>query len=177
MVLDLLKKHRKIVFYILFTIAVLLLVYKCGRDTADREIQYKEKIVYKDSIKEVEKVSKEIEQRLKIQSETIEKLKKEIKKAKGKTIEVPTICEPIVKFKDSIINKQDTLIIYQDSLIKGKDSIIYLDRKVIEYQDKIINIAPKPKRWGIGLQGGYGANKDGLSPFIGVGVSYDIISF
>lgn len=35
----------------------------------------------------------------------------------------------------------------------------------------------KPNRWGVGIQVGYGASKDGLSPYIGVGVQYNIITF
>lgn len=40
---------------------------------------------------------------------------------------------------------------------------------------------PRPKRWGIGLQVGYGATLNGnvvqTSPYIGIGVSYNLISF
>lgn len=36
---------------------------------------------------------------------------------------------------------------------------------------------PKPKRVGVGLIGGYGITQTGLSPFIGVGVSYNLINF
>ena len=32
-------------------------------------------------------------------------------------------------------------------------------------------------RWGLGIQAGYGASKDGLSPYIGVGVSYNVLSW
>lgn len=35
----------------------------------------------------------------------------------------------------------------------------------------------KDKRWHIGVSAGYGANKQGLSPFVGVGVTYSIFSF
>lgn len=30
----------------------------------------------------------------------------------------------------------------------------------------------EPSRWSVGLQGGVGASKDGLSPYVGVGVQY-----
>lgn len=36
---------------------------------------------------------------------------------------------------------------------------------------------PNPKRWGIGIQAGYGASEDGLSPYIGIGVTYSLIRF
>lgn len=38
-------------------------------------------------------------------------------------------------------------------------------------------IKQKPSRWGLGVQVGYGASKDGLSPYVGVGVQYNILSF
>jgi hypothetical protein len=31
------------------------------------------------------------------------------------------------------------------------------------------------RKWGIGAMGGYGATKEGLSPFIGIGVYYKIL--
>jgi hypothetical protein len=31
------------------------------------------------------------------------------------------------------------------------------------------------RKWGIGVMGGYGATKEGLSPFIGVGIYYKIL--
>lgn len=33
------------------------------------------------------------------------------------------------------------------------------------------------KKWGIGIQAGYGASEDGLSPYIGIGVTYSLIRF
>ena len=41
-----------------------------------------------------------------------------------------------------------------------------------------VRIKEKVKtRWGIGVQAGYGVSKSGLSPYIGVGVSYNLFSF
>lgn len=36
---------------------------------------------------------------------------------------------------------------------------------------------PVRKRWGVGVTGGWGFGKDGLTPFVGVGVSYNLINF
>lgn len=36
-------------------------------------------------------------------------------------------------------------------------------------------IQDKPKRWGIGIQGGVGFGKGGFTPYIGIGVQYNII--
>lgn len=36
---------------------------------------------------------------------------------------------------------------------------------------------PERRRWGIGVQAGYGIGKGGLSPYVGVGVSYNLAGF
>jgi opacity protein-like surface antigen len=36
-------------------------------------------------------------------------------------------------------------------------------------------IQDKPKRWGIGIHGGVGISKGGFTPYIGIGVQYNII--
>ena len=50
-----------------------------------------------------------------------------------------------------------------------------------EYITKEIKTVTKPKRWGIGLQAGYGVtisnNQIKPAPYIGVGLSYSLISF
>lgn len=35
----------------------------------------------------------------------------------------------------------------------------------------------KDRRWGIGVQAGFGASMDGLTPYVGVGVSYSLARF
>lgn len=32
-------------------------------------------------------------------------------------------------------------------------------------------------RWGLGVQAGYGVSKDGLSPYVGIGISYNIFTW
>lgn len=70
--------------------------------------------------------------------------------------------------------------IYEDSLYKAFVSgyrqsldslIIYSPKEVVT----ITNI--KPKRWGVGIQVGYGFTPKGAHPYIGVGISYNIFSF
>lgn len=38
-------------------------------------------------------------------------------------------------------------------------------------------VREKPKKWGIGIQAGYGIGRNGLQPYVGVGVSYNLIRF
>ena len=139
-------------YWVLIVVLVALSFYHCGRKDVKETIKKEQVVVYKDSIRTFYKNTKEIEERVKTQQELTTKLKEEVTTLKGKPINTPKECEPIVKYKDSIISKLDTIIIRQDSVIKGKDSIIYLDRKVIEYKDKIIEKQPKK---GLGFKVGF----------------------
>lgn len=47
-------------------------------------------------------------------------------------------------------------------------------RTIYQTQEKVVKIRNK---WGLGVQVGYGASKHGLSPYIGVGISYNIITW
>ena len=46
-----------------------------------------------------------------------------------------------------------------------------------EYIHETQTILLKPRKWSVGIQAGYGAGKDGLTPYLGVGVSYTLFSF
>ena len=71
--------------------------------------------------------------------------------------------------------------VYEDSLYRAwvsgyearLDSIdVYSRTQTITIVEK-----SKPKRWGLGVQAGVGANHKGFTPYVGVGVSYNLISF
>lgn len=71
--------------------------------------------------------------------------------------------------------------VYADSLYRAYvsgyrprlDSIfVYPRHEVITVMRQV-----KPKRWGIGLQAGYGMGCGGIGPYIGIGVSYDLWNF
>lgn len=47
----------------------------------------------------------------------------------------------------------------------------------VEVYNRTTTIAKKPNRWGLGVQVGYGMSREGVSPYIGVGVSYNLITF
>lgn len=71
--------------------------------------------------------------------------------------------------------------VYSDSLYKAWVSGYQpaLDSLDVYYKEYHITktIIEKPKKWHVGLQGGYGISKDGLTPYIGVGLSYSLLSF
>ena len=54
---------------------------------------------------------------------------------------------------------------------------IEIYRKTIEIEKKIYYPKLYKPHWSVGMVGGYGATSTGLSPFIGIGITYNIISF
>lgn len=64
--------------------------------------------------------------------------------------------------------------IYASGINPQVDSVThYRTERVINH---IVPVKVNPK-WGIGVQGGVGFGKDGLTPYVGVGVSYNILSW
>lgn len=62
---------------------------------------------------------------------------------------------------------------------KGKLVLDISDKNpytVTKSQRSYINL-PKQKKWGLGINAGYGISKNGLSPYIGLGVNYNLINF
>lgn len=55
------------------------------------------------------------------------------------------------------------------------DSIDVYNREVFVSRDRAVYV--QPGRWSVGVQAGVGVAKDGLSPYIGVGVQYRLFSF
>lgn len=43
------------------------------------------------------------------------------------------------------------------------------------YVTRTVQAQSKPRRWGVGVNAGYGATKDGLTPYVGVGISYSLV--
>lgn len=79
-------------------------------------------------------------------------------------------------YKDTITNNDnDTAIV--NSYISGyKAKLDSLD-VIFKHTDKVIIRYNKPKKFGLSLFGGYGVGSGGVSPIIGVGISYSFISF
>lgn len=113
--------------------------------------------------------------------------------------EKPVYRTEYVFVRDSVrVQVHDTLYIslprqmrvYQDSLYRAEVSGVdpTLDRIEVYPQTEIVTrtetrdiFVTSRKRWGIGVQVGYGITKQGQNfypgPYIGVGVSYNILSF
>ena len=73
--------------------------------------------------------------------------------------------------------------VYEDSLYRAEvsgyspslDKIeIYQQKQVVTQFVQVAEV--EKKRWGIGVQAGYGLSADGsLSPYLGIGLSYNLI--
>lgn len=90
------------------------------------------------------------------------------------------------------IRKRDTLYVllerqqvtWEDSLARvyasgvnpQVDSVIHFTQDLIITKE-IPVIQVKKTRWGIGIQAGATADKDGVLPYVGVGISYNILSW
>jgi hypothetical protein len=107
-----------------------------------------------------------------------------IRVTKVKEIEKKVIDTILVAVKDTIILNDTTYIqlpreqkIYTGENYKAwvsgyrpkLDSLNIYEKTIIKEVTNTIE-----KKWGLGVMGGYGATKEGLSPFIGVGIYYKI---
>ena len=75
------------------------------------------------------------------------------------------------------IRWEDSLsVVYASGVRPEIDSVIhYAERMVIVKEIPVVRV--KKTRWGVGIQAGVGATKDGLTPYVGVGVSYNLLSW
>ena len=82
----------------------------------------------------------------------------------------------VVMARDQIRWEDSLAVVYASGVDPQVDSVIhYAQSTIITKEIPVIQV--KKTRWGIGVQAGYGADKNGLSPFVGVGVSYNLLSW
>ena len=75
--------------------------------------------------------------------------------------------------QESIVWQDDRCIVYAHGINPQVDSVTHFSSDAVVTR----TVTGRPKRWGIGVSAGYGMSKDGLSPYIGLGISYNIIRF
>lgn len=109
---------------------------------------------------------------------------------------------------DVEVSISETIVVPPSDITVTQDSLIVLPKSVKTYSDKSYKcqvsgyqpsldwievypetvtitkettITQKPRRWGVGIQAGYGAYLSGgqvkTAPYIGVGISYNLIRF
>lgn len=75
-----------------------------------------------------------------------------------------------VRWEDSLS------VVYASGVDPQVDSVIHFTQDQIIIKE-IPVIQVKKTRWGIGIQAGATADKDGVIPYVGIGVSYNILSW
>lgn len=76
--------------------------------------------------------------------------------------------------REQVVWEDSLARIYASGINPQVDSVMhYRTEKVI---NRIIPVKVNPK-WGIGIQGGFGVGKCGLTPYVGVGVQYNILTW
>lgn len=102
----------------------------------------------------------------------------------------PQPYEVVVRDTVYLKNPQEDVLVqevktYKDSSYTATISGINAYLEHIEVYPKTVTkyitttefVREKPKKWGIGIQAGYGIGRNGLQPYVGVGVSYNLIRF
>lgn len=126
---------------------------------------------------------------IKTETKIVEKI---VNKTVLDTISNTTIYESSFNLKDyiwgNIVAKKDTtdikinikndfnIVTYKE---RGKLVLDVSDKNpysVTKVQRNYINL-PKQKKFGLGVNAGYGISKSGLSPYIGLGINYNLLSF
>ena len=73
------------------------------------------------------------------------------------------------------IRWEDSLsVVYASGVMPQVDSVIHHTQSLIITKEIPVI---KKTRWGLGVQAGVGAGKGGLTPYLGVGVSYNLLSW
>lgn len=83
------------------------------------------------------------------------------------TIYVSLVMEQVV-WEDSLAR------VYASGIQPKVDSVVHFTQQVIITKE--IPVVQR-ERWGLGIQGGVGYGRGGVTPYIGVGVSYNLITW
>lgn len=107
------------------------------------------------------------------------------------SVEKQIVERQLVSVSDTV-RVHDTLFVYLD-----REQVVWQDSLAVVYasgilpqvdsvkhfrESKVVTIETAypykvRSRWGLGLQAGMSAGKDGLSPYVGVGLSYNLLSW
>lgn len=72
-----------------------------------------------------------------------------------------------VKWEDSLA------VVYASGIEPRVDSVVHFRNEVVITKEIPVKVHPK---FVVGIQAGYGASRDGLSPYVGIGATYNIMS-
>lgn len=78
--------------------------------------------------------------------------------------------------REQVIWDDSLSVVYASGINPQVDSVVHRTLQMI-VTEKIPVVQVKKTRWGVGVQAGVSANKEGILPYVGVGVSYNILSW
>lgn len=78
--------------------------------------------------------------------------------------------------REQVIWRDSLAEVYASGINPQVDSVKHFVCDKIVTIEKTVPVKVKSK-WGIGIQGGIGAGKEGLTPYVGVGISYNLLSW
>lgn len=159
-----------------------------------------EKIIEKEEVKialtekQIDSIYKELYKNQRVKIEYINREVGIIKEIEKIVIEKPkdTVCNELYNKATAKINLLNDRIIIKDSIskksdniIKNQNNIIFLKDSIISYKDIQIDtyksMKHSSKKIGVGIQVGYGIsvseNKVTTTPYVGIGVSYNLFNF
>lgn len=76
--------------------------------------------------------------------------------------------------KESITWRDSLCEVYASGIYPSVDSVRHFVSRVEIVKEIPVKVKPA---WSIGISAGYGASKEGLSPYLGVGITYNLFSF
>lgn len=157
------KDALKIVLIIIVTVVITMFLYRCG----DRG-SVKTPVVVTDTTTVVRVDTIHIRTPIYIRSHVVDTVK-----VIDTLISRDTLYIPITQrvYQDS------SYTAYVSGYLPSLDSIEVYNRTVYRDITTITSPKPRPKRWGLGVQAGYGIGTNGLQPYIGVGLSYNVFVF
>ena len=79
-----------------------------------------------------------------------------------------------IRFSSKLANKK-IYDVTKSSTKKTSSFTNYTKEQIITKEIPVIQNTKT--RWGLGVQAGVGAGKGGLSPYVGIGVSYNLLSW
>lgn len=193
---------QKTLLTVFIIVTAFLSIFFIGRyvgikiaDTKNSEkIIEKEEVKIKLTEKQIDSIYKELYKNQKVKIEYVNREVGIIKEIEKIVIEKPkdTVCNELYKKATAKINLLNDRIIIKDSIskksdniIKNQNNIIFLKDSIISYKDIQINtyksMKHRSKKIGVGIQVGYGIsvseNKVATSPYVGIGVSYNLFNF
>jgi hypothetical protein len=203
--LSFINKHK---YKLLLVLAVVLmtgfLIAKCARNkSTDKHTEVRLNIINKDILEttKADKYRKTIDSLKQIvyiaskQKEYVYlpiKIKSDSIVREYIKVPTPENCDNAVtvlrvrsNYADSLINDLKKINVYNDTLIASyKRTVVAKDQTIKElnkgYEDVINHLkqAKKPRRFGFGINAGYGATANKIpTPYIGVGISYNLVRF